>query len=162
MSRAEKELVIAQVLAGDKSLGAEACRAHCFAGLPDQEVKAQVWREITDPGFPDNPIVKQAKMAGFYSTNQLDLIEPYFEKFIDALRLQREMNSYKGMCQFFHGMLPRIEVQDKYIFKLYELLHETPDSEAMFQATLKDGLDILFRTRNIVRMAEQKLSTCPN
>lgn len=126
-SKGEKELLMHRLLGKDQSPSAEACRAQCEASLPDQASKAKVWSEITDPGSPDSPIEKAAKMEGFYSEEQLDLCEPYFDKFFEALSLQRRMNSYKGMCQFFHGMLPRLHVKDEYIFKLSQILYETPD-----------------------------------
>ena len=37
------------VLAEDQSDTADRCRAACMASLPDPEVKARVWAEITDP-----------------------------------------------------------------------------------------------------------------
>ena len=50
-------------------------------------------------------------------------------------------------------MLPRLSVKDAYIFRLYQLLYDTPDSQGPFQSTLKDGIDILFRTQRILQLA---------
>ena len=66
-------------LGEDKTDLAEQCRAACLAGLPDPEVKARVWQEVTDPSSTDSVYIRNAKMAGFYSSNQLDIIEPYFD-----------------------------------------------------------------------------------
>ena len=54
-------------LGEDKSDLAENCRASCMASLPDPEVKANVWREITDPSTTLSNYVIQAKMNGFYA-----------------------------------------------------------------------------------------------
>ena len=54
------------VLGDDKSDTADRCRASCMASLPDPEVKAKVWAEITDPNTSDSLYVRQAKMGGFY------------------------------------------------------------------------------------------------
>jgi len=54
-------------LGDDKSDLAENCRAGCLASLPDPEVKARVWQEVTDPNNTDSLYVRNAKMGGFYS-----------------------------------------------------------------------------------------------
>jgi hypothetical protein len=46
----EQKMDLLEVTLGeDKSDLSENCRASCLAGLPDAEVKARVWSEITDP-----------------------------------------------------------------------------------------------------------------
>jgi len=55
-------------LGDDKSDLAENCRAFCLAGLPDPEVKARVWAEVTDPDSTDSVYLRNAKMGGFYSS----------------------------------------------------------------------------------------------
>lgn len=52
------------VLGDDKSDLADRCRAACMASLPDAEIKAKVWAEITDPNNTDSAYVKIAKMSG--------------------------------------------------------------------------------------------------
>jgi hypothetical protein len=37
-----------------------------MASLPNPEIKAKVWAEITDPNNSDSLYVRQAKMNGFY------------------------------------------------------------------------------------------------
>ena len=56
------------------------------------------------------------------------------------------MNSYKGLCSFFHAMLPRLNVKENHIYSLCSILYDTPDSEGPLCSTFKDGIDILFRT----------------
>ncbi len=132
-------------LGDDKSDLSENCRASCLAGLPDPEVKARVWQEITDPNSKDSLYVRNAKMAGFYSGEQMDIIEPYFDQFFDILVDLHEKSTYKVFTGFFHSLLPRIVVKDAYIVRLVTLLQEVPDNDQMFAETLKDGLDILIR-----------------
>lgn len=57
------------VLSDDKSDQADRCRAACISSLPDPEVKAKVWAEITDPNSKDSSYVRAAKMAGFYGSD---------------------------------------------------------------------------------------------
>jgi len=57
-----KMALLESTLGDDKSDLAENCRAKCISGLPDPEVKARVWAEITDPNNTDSTYVKSAKM----------------------------------------------------------------------------------------------------
>lgn len=109
-------------LGEDKSDLSENCRASCMAGLPDPEVKARVWAEITDPNCKDSLYVKNAKMAGFYALSQLEIVEPYFEKFFDILLEMHEKTTYKEFSSFFHSMMPRMQVKDSHIVRLVSLL----------------------------------------
>ena len=63
----QKMDLLETTLGDDKSDLAENCRAGCLAGLPDPEVKARVWQEVTDPNNTDSLYVRNAKMSGFYS-----------------------------------------------------------------------------------------------
>ena len=54
-------------LGDDKSMFAEKCRAGCIASLPNAEIKAHVWTEITDIDSEDSLIVLSARMVEFYS-----------------------------------------------------------------------------------------------
>lgn len=58
----QKMALLESTLGDDKSDLAENCRASCMAGLPDAEVKAQIWAEITNPSSKDSVYVKSAKM----------------------------------------------------------------------------------------------------
>ena len=67
-----------------------------MASLPDASVKATIWSEITDPNNTESKKMKEAKMAGFYSINQIDIIEPYFDKFYDVLPLMHKQLALNG------------------------------------------------------------------
>ena len=55
-----------KIFSDDKSDIVDRCRAACIASLPNPEIKAKVWAEITDPNNSDSLYVRQAKMNGFY------------------------------------------------------------------------------------------------
>ena len=55
-----------KIFSDDKSDIVDRCRAACMASLPNPEIKAKVWAEITDPNNSDSLYVRQAKMNGFY------------------------------------------------------------------------------------------------
>lgn len=157
-SKEQKMDLLELTLGTDQSDLSENCRATCMTGLPDAEVKARVWEEITDPNNSDSRYLRGAKMAGFYSFDQVDIIEPYFEKFFDELVRQNEMTTHKKFEDFFHYMMPRMRVTDHYIVRLVSILQDTPDNEQMFSETLRDGIDLLVKTQQIRAFAleEQK------
>ena len=79
-----------------------------MASLPNAEVKAKVWAEITDRNSTDSLIVLNAKMVEFYSLEQLDFIRPYFAHFFDSLV---EMKDCKHFSSFFNHLLPVLDAQ---------------------------------------------------
>lgn len=153
----QKMDLLETTLGEDKTDLAEQCRAACLAGLPDPEVKARVWQEVTDPNSTDSVYIRNAKMGGFYSGDQLDIIEPYFDKFFDILYEQHEKSTHKKFEGFFYSMLPRVVVKDNYIVRLVTILQETPDTEQMFTEMLRDGIDILVRQQQIRALASREL-----
>jgi len=81
-------------------------RAKCMAGLPDAALKAKTWAEITDLNSKDSLYLKNAKIAGFYSWDQLDIISPYFDKYYEVLPVLNQGTTYKYMSSFFYSLLP--------------------------------------------------------
>ena len=137
------------VLGEDKSDQADLCRHTCMAALPEAEVKAKVWAELTYPNNEDSVYVRSAKMQGLFSWSQIDLVRPYFDKFYDVLPLVHEKMTYKKFDSFFHSLLPRMEVSDAHIVRLVSLKLETSDTEQMFANTLQDGIELLIRSKEI-------------
>ena len=64
----QKMALLESTLGDDKSDLAENCRISCMSGLPDPEVKARVWAEITDSHSTDSAYVRTAKMQSFYAS----------------------------------------------------------------------------------------------
>lgn len=103
-----------------------------MASLPDANVKAAIWSEITDPNNTESNYMKSAKMQGFYSYEQLDLCEPYFDKYFDHVKPMQEGTGTKVFENFYFGLLPRMKISDSHIVKLVALKQDTPDNEKGF------------------------------
>lgn len=125
-----------KVIGSDKSDLAENTRLTCLAGLPDKESKAENWKAITDVNSEESLYKRSARMAGFYSWGQLDLVRPYFDQFYNELRNLQANTSFKYCETFFYSMLPRKEITDSQIVKLVQLKNETPDSQDTFAKML--------------------------
>lgn len=98
--------LLKKITADDNSDIAINTRAKCMAGLPDAALKAKIWAEITDLNSKDSLYVKNAKIAGFYSWDQLDIISPYFDKYYEILPVLNQGTTYKYMSSFFYSLLP--------------------------------------------------------
>jgi hypothetical protein len=85
ISTETKMALMEEVIGDDKSDLAENARITCMACLPDVEGKATTWASITDPNSGDSLKESNAKMSGFYSRKQIDLVRPYFAKFYEEL-----------------------------------------------------------------------------
>ena len=93
-------------------------------------------------------------MSGFYCSDQLELIAPYFDKFFEVLPMLNEKTTYKYLNQFFNSMLPTTEIKDSYIVRLVALKNETPDRAKNFSSMLQDGIEILIRTMQLREFAK--------
>ena len=142
-----------RTLGNDSSNMAEATRASCIASLPDAEVKQKVWEQIIDPDSPDSPIVKKAKMQGFYSAEQQDIVKPYIDRYFEVLPDLYRSSDPQDFQQFFHTMLPRIDVTSDHIVQLLSIQRVTPDNDETFSEMLRDGLDLLMGTHEIRKLA---------
>lgn len=98
-----------------------------MAGLPDAANKAKTWAEITDLNSKDSVYLRSAKIAGFYSWDQIDIIAPYFEKYYEILPVLSKGSSFRYFETFFHSLLPTMQIADQHIVKLVALKAETAD-----------------------------------
>ncbi len=54
--------------------------------MPDPELKQRLWDEITDASTSDSLMDIRLKIGGFWQRQQqLDLIEPYFNRYYSVL-----------------------------------------------------------------------------
>ncbi len=142
-----------KVIGNDDSDIAVRTKAACMAGLPDPENKAKVWAELTDPTSTLSLYVRTAKMSGFYSPDQLDLIKPYFQKYFEILPTLSQQTTFKYISTFFHQMLPTTVIEDSYIVKLVALKNDAPDTAKNFRTMIDEGIDVLIRTMQIREFA---------
>jgi len=74
-----------KVLGDDKSDVAKNCRLRCKASIPTAENKAEIWEAVTSETSDYSMYEREAMISGFYSYGQLDILEPYFDKFFEVL-----------------------------------------------------------------------------
>jgi hypothetical protein len=127
----------------------------CDALLPDPENKEKVWKMLTDPDSTESLHKRIARMSGFYSVSQLDIIRPYFDRFYeDAIKVY-QTQSFKYFENFVAHLLPRWEIQDKHIVKLVQMKNATPDTQSNLGKELQDSIEFLIRSREVREKASQ-------
>jgi len=80
-----KKEVLNKHIGDDKSDLSKNLRITCEAAEADPAVKEKFWKELTDPNSTCSLYEKRAIMSGFYSWDQIDICEPYFDKFYEEL-----------------------------------------------------------------------------
>jgi aminopeptidase N len=68
----------------DRTSGGERAAAQAHALVPTAESKAETWRRLTGPEALPNWL-QRALLLGFQNPNQLELTQPYVQKFFDVV-----------------------------------------------------------------------------
>ncbi len=85
-TKEEKECLKAKAFEGDNSDKAHQVQKVCDFALPEPSLKERLWTELTDFESKDPVLTSQLKIQGFWNRyQQLDLIQPYFEKYYEIL-----------------------------------------------------------------------------
>ena len=92
-------------LAGDRTANGNQAAAHARAALPGADDKARAWASVFDADDQPNAIVR-ATAAGFTRVHDLALLEPYVERFFDALLPVWESRSYAIAEELVEGFYP--------------------------------------------------------
>lgn len=143
-----------KVMADDNTDIAVNTRAKCMAGLPDAALKAKTWAEIVDCNSKDSVYLRTAKIQGFYSWDQLDIISPYFDKYYEELPKLSELSSYRYFQTFFYSLLPTMQIADCHIVKLVSMKADTADNDKKFSTMLQDGIEVLVRCMEVRNFAK--------
>mmetsp|Transcript_23446 Transcript_23446/g.36122 ORF Transcript_23446/g.36122 Transcript_23446/m.36122 type:complete len:210 (-) Transcript_23446:25-654(-) len=85
----------------------------CDQSLPDPEQKERIWASITNFENEDTLETAQIKMQGFFKKNQqLELIQPYFEKYFDVMGEVVEKKDREFAEIFLNSMSPAFMARD--------------------------------------------------
>lgn len=93
-------------------------------------------------------------MSGFCSWDQLELCEPYFDKYFDALGTLSEKHAYRYQKSFVFSLMPRKLIKDEHLVRLMQIKSEVPDTNKPYMNLLSDVLELLLRSKKIRDHAE--------
>lgn len=113
-----KQAVIEKVLGDDKSDVAKKTRLGCEACFATKENKDKLWETFIDEKTELSIQDREAMISGFCSWDQLELCEPYFDKYYDALDTLSEKHAYRYQRSFCMGLMPRKWIKDEHLVRL--------------------------------------------
>ena len=96
-------------------------------------------------------------MSGFYSNKQIDVIRPYFTKFIEELPELYTKHSFKFVDSFSSHLLPRMEIEDSHIVQLLAVKAGVPDVNGNFANLLSENIELMLRSKLIREFATKQL-----
>ena len=102
-----------KVFEGDTTDKGQNIQLLCDQSLPDADQKERIWVSITALDSEDSLNISQIKMKGFFQRNQqLELIEPYFDKYFDVLGeiVERKDREYAEI--FMNTLSPAFMARD--------------------------------------------------
>ena len=103
----EKYALRDKALEGDDSDQAQNVRKVLDWSLPDAALKERLWAEITDAQTKDSLMELRLKIQGFWQRGaQLELMEPYFEKYYATLKRVVDSRDREFAEAFMNGLSP--------------------------------------------------------
>lgn len=108
MKLEDKEKLLAKEIEGDKSDEVMRFKLSCEAGLPSAETKEKLWKWYLDETATESDKTFDASMGGFWQWQQLDILQPYVDKFFDSILdvCKKRPTYYSGI--FFSYLSPNI------------------------------------------------------
>ena len=116
----QKTQLMDKETAGDHSDEITRFKLACEAGLPNAEKKEALWKWYTNEAATESDKTFEASMSGFLQWQQLDILQPYVEKFFAVIAdvCKKRPTYYSGL--FFTFLAPAIAQPE--ILKQYEEL----------------------------------------
>ena len=86
----------------------------CEYSLPNADLKAQLWADLVNMDSKDSILESQQKISGFWSRyQQLDLIQPYFDKYYQMLHDVIEKKDREFAQIFMTSLSPAFLARDE-------------------------------------------------
>jgi len=131
-SKEQKDALKAIVMKDDNSDEGLQCVKYCDMVLPDADLKAKLWAEITDPKTTEPQKDLKLKMMCFFQRKQqLDLIQPYFEKYYNTLLEVANGRDREFIEIFMNFMSPAAMARDEDL-KQFKAIQEKANKEQEF------------------------------
>jgi aminopeptidase N len=138
---------IAAELERDATAAGERHAAACRAAVPTAEAKAAAWEQITTGRLPN--AVFRAMLGGFVEPDHRALLEPYVEKYFDAIGEVWATWSHDMAQTFAEIAYPFLQVTQDIIDRTdaYIDAHEPPPALRRLLAEGRDGVARALRAR---------------
>jgi aminopeptidase N len=111
---------------------------------PDPAVKAAAWERILGEGYDSFKLTESA-MGGFNWSVQRDLLNPYVDRFFEAVTQVAEQKPNEFLQSFIRALFPGYRVEQAVLERSEQLLANTPDHMTVLIRLLKEANDDLAR-----------------
>ena len=116
------------------------------SAVPAAEVKAAVWKEITQRGPQLSNLALRHRMAGLTRIGQGELLQPFASSYVaNAARLWEELSPEMAL-RTLSGLYPAWDLSEETDRQVAELI-EAPDTPAGLRRTLREGRDRVARAK---------------
>jgi aminopeptidase N len=120
--------------------------------VPDTAVKEAAWNKFLGEGYGSLHLTGAA-MGGFQWWVQRDLLEPYIDRFFEAVSGVFETSENEFASMFFARLFPS-RVEDTVLERSRALLDELGDQLPLLQRKLREANDDLERALKVRAFAE--------
>lgn len=145
-SAEDVEKRIAAELERDSSSTGSMLAVQARAALPDAEIKARVWEDITVRGPELSNLKLRHSMAGFAHVGQGHLLDEFGPKYVTVAPELWEALSPEMALRTLEGMYPSWDHRDSTDQAIAELI-EAPATPAGLRRTLREGRDRVARAK---------------
>jgi hypothetical protein len=149
ISTETKKELIEKVLKDDKSDIARRTRLTCETAFATLENKEKYWNILVDENTEYSIYDREAIISGFCSWDQLELCEPFAEKFYDALTTLSDKHAQRYQHSFAMGLMPRKQIKDEHLVRLMIIKSQVPDTNKPYMNLLSDVFELLLRSKRI-------------
>ncbi|MDQ1689128.1 MAG: aminopeptidase [Frankiaceae bacterium] len=142
-------------LARDATSAGERHAATCRASMPSPEAKAAAWDAVVVQGDLPNA-VQGATIAGFQQPDQLELLQPYIERYFLEVRRVWSSRTSAMAQQIVEGLFPTLHVSESTVEAVDECLAagDVPPALSRLLNEGKSGLERALRARERDAAAE--------
>lgn len=120
----EKQKLLDEVIGDDKSDVATNLKLACKASIPDKESKEKVWNDITDHTNNFSSYERAAMMTNFFKRDAADILEPYFDKYIECVHTCADCGNKNFIDAFVNNTCPSYNITDTFIESLKKIASE--------------------------------------
>lgn len=84
-------------------------------------------------------------MRGFYAWNQMDILQPYIDKYYEELADFDKRHSNQYVNSFLSLMRPTVKIDDCHIVALVTVNGNVPDTNSAYKKKLEENIELLVR-----------------
>ena len=149
----EKKALQTKVFEKDDSDAGRNVVKVCEYSLPDSALKEKLWADLTDVNSTDSLMESKLKMQGFFQRKaQLELIQPYFEKYYAVLNKIVECRQREYAEVFASHLSPSFMARDGDEKAFNDLLEKANKEKDFYIRFLKgeiESIDVTKRSRKL-------------